>query len=130
MKTNKRGRRQAKRLLSLCRLDSILDEDRTREVVQRVIAARRRDCATILADFLRLVRLDLRQHVADVESASSLAADLQSSIQASLLRRYGPGLNTTFTLRSSLIGGMRIQVGSDVYDGSVLARLAAFEKSF
>jgi F0F1-type ATP synthase delta subunit len=29
-----------------------------------------------------------------------------------------------------LIGGMRIQVGSDVYDGSVLARLAALEKSF
>jgi F0F1-type ATP synthase delta subunit len=29
-----------------------------------------------------------------------------------------------------LIGGMRIQVGSDVYDGSVLARLAAFEKRF
>jgi F-type H+-transporting ATPase subunit delta len=130
MKSNKRAKRQAKQLLSLCRVGSLLDEDRTRQVVQRVIATRRRDCPAILAYFLRLVRLDLAQHAANVESASPLAADVQSAIQASLLRRYGPGLNTTFALRPSLIGGVRIQVGSDVYDGSVLARLTAFEKSF
>jgi F-type H+-transporting ATPase subunit delta len=130
MKSNKRAKRQAKQLLSLCHVEGRLDEDRTRQVVQRVIATGRRDGPAILAYLLRLVRLDLAQHAANVESASPLAADLQSSIQASLLRRYGPGLNTTFALRPSLIGGMRIQVGSDVYNGTVLARLAAFEKSF
>jgi F-type H+-transporting ATPase subunit delta len=130
MKSNKRAKRQAKQLLSLCHVEGRLDEDRTRQVVQRVIATGRRDGPAILAYLLRLVRLDLAQYAANVESASPLAADLQSSIQASLLRRYGPGLNTTFALRPSLIGGMRIQVGSDVYNGTVLARLAAFEKSF
>ena len=130
MKTNKRVKRQAKQLFSLCHVEGLLDEDRTRQVVQRVIATGRRDCPAILAYLLRLVRLDLAQHVANVESALPLAADLQSSIQASLLRQYGPGLKTTFSLRPSLIGGMRIQVGSDVYDGSVLGRLAALEKSF
>jgi F0F1-type ATP synthase delta subunit len=29
-----------------------------------------------------------------------------------------------------LIGGVRIQVGADVYDGSILARLATLERSF
>jgi F0F1-type ATP synthase delta subunit len=29
-----------------------------------------------------------------------------------------------------LIGGVRIQVGSDVYDGSILAGLVALENSF
>ena len=130
MKSNKRAKRQAKQLFSFCRVGSLLDEDRTRQVVQRVIASGRRDCPAILAYFLRLVRLDLAQHAANIESASPLAANLQSSIQASLLRHYGPGLNMTFNLRPSLIGGMRIQVGSDVYDGSILARLTAFEKGF
>src|SRR5215470_5519204 len=130
MKSNKRAKRQAKQLFSLCHVEGLLDEDRTRQVVQRVIATGRRNCPAILAYLLRLVRLDLAQHVANVESASPLAPDLQSSIQASLLRQYGPGLKTTFSLRPSLIGGMRIQVGSDVYDGSVLGRLAALEKSF
>jgi F-type H+-transporting ATPase subunit delta len=130
MKSNKRAKRQAKQLLSLCHVEGLLDEDRTRQVVQRVIATGRRDCPAILAHFLRLVRLDLARHAANIESASPLAANLQSSIQASLLRRYGSGLNMTFTLRPSLIGGMRIQVGSDVYDDSVLARLTAFGKGF
>ena len=130
MKSNKRARRQAKRLLGLCRVDSLLDEDRIRQVVEHVIAAGRRDRAVILTHFLRLVRLERAQHAANVESASLLPANLQSAIHASLLRRYGPELNTTFTLRPSLIGGVRIQVGSDVYDGSVLARLTAFGKNF
>jgi F0F1-type ATP synthase delta subunit len=29
-----------------------------------------------------------------------------------------------------LIGGLRIRVGSDVYDGSIQARLKALEESF
>jgi F-type H+-transporting ATPase subunit delta len=130
MKSNRRAKRLAKQLLCICHVEGLLDEDRTRQVVKRVIASGRRDCPAILAHFLRLVRLDLAQHAANVESAGPLSAGLQSAIQASLLRRYGSGLNMTFTLRPSLIGGVRIQVGSDVYDGSVLARLTAFEKGF
>jgi F-type H+-transporting ATPase subunit delta len=59
-----------------------------------------------------------------------LPPDLQAGIEAGLKRRYGPGLSTAFAHRPALIGGMRIQVGSDVYDGSVRAGLAALEKSF
>jgi F-type H+-transporting ATPase subunit delta len=43
---------------------------------------------------------------------------------------YGPRLVTTFAESPALIGGMRIRVGSDVYDGSVKAGLTALEKSF
>ena len=59
-----------------------------------------------------------------------MPADLQAAIEAGLTRRYGPGLTTAFADRPALIGGMRIQVGSDVYDGSVRAGLAALEKEF
>ena len=130
MKRNQRAKRLSKQLLTLCRVGGLLDEDRARAVVQRVIATGRRDRPAILTEVLRLVRLDLAQHTAKVESASLLPADLQSAIQASLLQRYGPGLNTTFAVCSSLIGGMRIQVGSDLYDSSVLSRLTALEKTF
>jgi len=43
---------------------------------------------------------------------------------------YGPGLNISFSQNATLIGGMRVKVGSDVYDGSVQARLAALQESF
>jgi len=130
MKSAKQAKREAKQLYRLCLVNALLDEDRTRQVAQRLGAARYRYCPAILAHFLRLVKLDRARHTAKIESATPLPADLQAAVQASLIRRYGPGLTTAFAHRPSLIGGIRIQAGSDVYDGSVLARLAALETSF
>ena len=59
-----------------------------------------------------------------------LPADLQVSVQAELTKVYGPGITASFAENPALIGGLRIQVGSDVYDGSVRGRLAALERSF
>ena len=130
MRANKQAKREARQLFRLCFVDSLVDENRVRQVAQSVVAARRRNYRDILALFLRLVRLDRARHTANIESATPLSAELQAATQTSLTRLYGPGLATSFTCRPSLIGGMRIQVGSDVYDGSVLAGLAALEKSF
>jgi F-type H+-transporting ATPase subunit delta len=130
MKINRRAKREAKQLVRLCLVNGLLDENRVRHVVQRVAAAGQRDCPAILSHFRRLVKLDLARHTATIESATPLPADLQAAIQSGLTRRYGPGLTTAFAHRPALIGGMRIQVGSDVYDGSVRAGLAALESSF
>ena len=75
----------------------------------------------------RLVRLDRDGHRAIVESATPLPDDLRIDVQAGLARAYGQGLDTSFEVNPRLIGGMRIRVGSDVYDASVRARLAALE---
>jgi F-type H+-transporting ATPase subunit delta len=130
MKINRRAKREAKQLVRLCLVNGLLDENRVRHVVQRVAAAGQRDCPAILSHFRRLVKLDLARHTATIESATPLPEDLQAAIEAGLSRRYGPGLTTAFAERPALIGGMRIQVGSDVYDGSVRAGLAALEKRF
>jgi F-type H+-transporting ATPase subunit delta len=127
---NKRARREAKQLFRMCLVDSSLDEDRVRQVVQQVSATGRRNSRAILTHLLRLVRLDHDQHTARIESATPLSAELQAATRASLTRLYGPGLATVFSDRPSLIGGMRIQIGSDVYDGTVQAGLAALEKCF
>jgi len=50
--------------------------------------------------------------------------------QADIERAYGPGLAMWFVLNPDLIGGMRVQVGSDVYDGSVQAGIAELKKRF
>jgi len=130
MKINKRAKREAKQLFRFCLVNGLLDENRVRNVVQDVIAAGRRDCPAILSHFRRLLRLEIAGRTATVESAAPLPPDLQAGIEAGLKRRYGPGLSTAFAQRPALIGGMRIQVGSDVYDGSVRGGLEALEKSF
>ena len=98
--------------------------------MQKVLEAKRRGGLTLLSHFQRLVKLELSRHTAEVESATSLPAALQASILSNLDRLYGPGMSISFVLNPGLIGGMRIQAGSDVYDGSVRAGLASLERSF
>ena len=130
MKTIKQGRRDAKRLFRLCLVDGRLDEKRARLVAKKILESRRRGSLMILSRFLHLVKLDRDGHTAKVESAIPLPADLQADIHAGLARRYGPGIAAQFTQNPALIGGTRIRVGSDVYDGSVRGELEVLEKSF
>ena len=104
--------------------------NRARQVVQRVIESKPRGYLGILSHFERLVKLDIDRRTAKIESATPLAADLQTRVQSGLERLYGAGLNISFAQNPALIGGLRIKVGSDVYDGSVPARLAALQESF
>jgi F-type H+-transporting ATPase subunit delta len=43
---------------------------------------------------------------------------------------YGDSVNIVFGQNPALLGGLRIQVGSDLYDGSVKTRLNKLEESF
>lgn len=117
-------------MFRFCLVNGRLDEDRVRQVVERVIAGKHRGYLLLLAHFQRLVKLDCAQHRAEVESAMPLPPDLQTTVQADLEGLYGKGINILFAHRPELIGGMRVKVGSDVYDGSVRSELAALERRF
>ena len=130
MKLSKQARREGKELFRSCFNNGSLDENRVRQAVQKVIAIKPRGYVAILSHFHRLVRLELARRTAQIESAAPLPAELQASVQSSLAQTYGPGLHLSFGQNPALVGGMRIKVGSDVYDGSIRARLAALEESF
>jgi F-type H+-transporting ATPase subunit delta len=130
MRTKDQIRRAAKQLYRSCLVDGLLDERRVHQAVQLVIDYKRRGSMELLSRFQRLIRLDREAHTANVETAVPLAADLKTSIQARLTDLYGPGIDARFTLRPALIGGMRIKVGSDVFDGSVRSGLELLEKGF
>jgi F-type H+-transporting ATPase subunit delta len=130
MKRTKQARRDAKQLFRLCLANGLLNEERVRQVVQRLIETKYRNRFNVLSEFRRFVELDCTRHTAVVESATPLPPGIEAIVQAGLSRMYGPGLKSSFTRSSALIGGMRIKVASDVYDGSVHARLAALEARF
>ena len=129
MKISKQARRDAKQLFNVCRVNSVLDEGRVRQTVSAVIAKKPRGFMAILSHFQRLVKLDIEHRSARVESAVLASEALQQSVKTNLAQRYGQGLNVTFAVNPELIGGLRVQVGSDVFDGSVKARLAELEAS-
>ncbi len=130
MKISKQARREAKQLFKSCIVDGLLDENRARQAVQQLLELKPRGYLAILSHFGRLVKLDVERRTAKVESAVPLPPEIQSKVQAGLTRHYGQGLTISFTQNPALIGGLRIKVGSDVYDGSVQARLNALQESF
>src|SRR5512143_3123192 len=130
MKTTRRARRAARRLYRACLVEGLLDDGRARQVADRVAGARRRGSLPILAHFRRLVHLDRDRHRAVVESALPLPEDLRTSVVRGVAHAYGPGVSTSFAQNPGLIGGMRVKVGSDVYDGSVRAALSTLEQAF
>lgn len=127
MKLSKQARRDGKALFHACCVNGVLDENRVREAVARVIAQKPRGYLATLSYFQRLVKLDLDRRTARVENAVETAPEQRAAIAASLQQRYGPALNLTYETNPALIGGLRVRVGSDVYDGSVAGRLAALQ---
>ncbi len=130
MKISKQARRDAKTLFTTCKVGGLLDESRVRQTVTAVIGQKPRGYVGILSHFQRLVKLDIERRSARIESATQLSEALAASVKANLAARYGQGLNVTFAVNKDLIGGLRVKVGSDVFDGSVKARLAELESSF
>jgi F-type H+-transporting ATPase subunit delta len=130
MRRIRQAKRDAKELFRLCCVDGFLDSKRALQVVERIGASKNRNRLNVLMHFRRLVKLDFMRRLAVVESAAPVPPEMRATLLSRLERQYGPGLTVNFADNPALIGGMRIQVGSDVYDGSIRTRLAALESTF
>jgi F-type H+-transporting ATPase subunit delta len=130
MRIPRKAQREAKRLFRGCVVDGVLDPERTRMLVRRVVEAKPRGYLPILVRLERLVRLELQRREASVQSAVPLAAAFEAGVREKLTRLYGAGLNFVFAQNPELLGGLRVQVGSDVYDGTVRARLDRLNELF
>jgi F-type H+-transporting ATPase subunit delta len=77
-----------------------------------------RTAASIVADQAGLA-------VATVTSATPIAEAQLSRLQKGLASSYGRELKINLVVDPSLIGGVRVQVGDDIIDGSVSSKLTA-----
>jgi len=130
MKGNKQSRRGAKQLFKSCQVDGQLAEERVRQAVALVIEKKPRGYFGILQELQRLVKLDVSSRSARVESAVALTDAQQQNIRESLGRLKAGEVTVEFAENADLIGGMRVKIGDDVFDGSVKTRLATLSESF
>ena len=130
MKGSKQSRRDAKQLFQSCQVDGALDEARVRQAVALLIEKKPRGYFGTLQELQRLVKLDVNNRSARVESAVALSEAQQQEVRASLGRLKGADVKLEFAENADLIGGMRVKLGDDVYDGSVKTRLSRLAESF
>ena len=130
MKGTKQTRREAKQLFKTCQIEGQLDADRVRTAVRVLIEQKPRGYFGILQHLHRLVKLDEASRTARVESAVALGQAQQQEIRDSLNRLKGDQVAVEFAENPGLIGGMRVKLGDDVFDGSVKTRLANLSETF
>src|ERR1700744_4763513 len=128
MKISKQAQRDARQLFRNCQVNGLLDEGRVRQTLALLAEKKPRGYVGILERLHRLVKLDTEQRAASVESAVPLTPEQRIQLTSQLGGQYGAGLSVVFKETPALIGGLRIQVGSDLYDGSVKTRLEKLEQ--
>ena len=123
MKINKETRQLARGLLRSSFVDGRLDSARVASLVKSLIEKKPRHFIQVIEAYKRLLRLEVEKRTATIETATELSPDSGAQIVANLKRKYGSDLAANFVVNKDLLGGMRIRVGSDVWDSSVRNRL-------
>ncbi len=128
MKIPKQARRLSRELFRASLTNGRPDEQKIRAVLAAVAKHAPRYGVDVLRDYSTKLRLLIESRHAIIESAADLDAAESASIIAELRSKYGADLTTEFKTNPDLIGGLRVRVGSDVWDGSIrekLSRLAS-----
>ncbi len=123
MKVSKESRRLARELYRGSFTERRLDPAKVMGVVKSVAEAKPRHYQTVLTEYQRLVRLEAQKHHAVIESAEPLDPETARRTVADLRARYGADLSAEFQVEPKLLGGLRVKIGSDVWDGSIRNRL-------
>lgn len=123
MKVSKDALRTARQFLRLTLRNGNVDQAAAKSIVDKVIADKPRNYLGILTAYHRLLRLELEKRHAIVDSAKELSAEEQGKVTADLQSRYGSDVTAEFRTVPELLGGIRIKLGSTVWDGSVKSRL-------
>jgi len=128
MKINKEIRQLSREMLRACFTDGQLDPGRIKSLVDSLIEKRPRHYIDVLKNYRRLLRLEVEKRRARIETASEVDPVTSSELVTNLRKKYGSDLTTEFVVNPELLGGMRIRVGSDVWDGTVRNRLERLQQ--
>ena len=128
MKINKEIRQLSREMIRASFTDGQLDPGRISSVIDSVTARKPRNYIDVLKNYRRLLRLEVEKRRARIETASEMDPATQSEVVSNLKKKYGSDLTPEFVINPELLGGMRIRVGSDVWDGSVRNRLERLQQ--
>jgi F-type H+-transporting ATPase subunit delta len=77
----------------------------------------------VIAGYLSIISTRREQLSATVTSAIELDADQSRRLVAALTRIYGKPVHLKVVIDPAIVGGIRVQIGDEVVDGTVLRKL-------
>ena len=128
MRINKEIRQLSRQMLRASFADGELDRGKIASLVQSLVTKRPRHFMDVLQYYKRLLRLEIEKRHARIESATQLTPQAAADIVARLKKKYGEDLSSEFVVDPTLLGGVRVRVGSDVWDGTLRNRLERLQQ--
>ncbi|NKX54562.1 F0F1 ATP synthase subunit delta [Arthrobacter mobilis] len=95
---------------------------------QAVSAPRGHKPAALVRRFVELVAMRQQRWIANVSVTRPLTQEQIRRLQAGLNAFYGRELRININVDPSLVGGVRVQVGDEIVDSSVVTRLAELRR--
>ena len=129
MKASKVATSTARRIFRLCSENGQMNEAHLRTAIDKLSTEKPRDYRGILQVLRRLVQAEVASKQVTVESATVLNPNTAEQLATSLRQQYGQDLVFDFKTDPELLGGLKVRVGNDVFDGSVKSRLERLANS-
>lgn len=121
---NKQVQQLARQLFKMSVIDGELSVDRVTGVLQYVEKHRPAHSLALLKVYQRLVAAEIARGQAVVEHAGAINDSILAGITAVMTARYRRRVASVSRRNDSLLAGLRVRVGDDVFESSVASQLA------
>lgn len=129
MRASKQSQQFARQLFRLSLADSQISAERVGGVLACLEKHPPRQPLAVLKHYHRLVAAQLAKNRALVEHAGAIHDEILRAIESALMRKYQRPITAAAQPNPGLIAGLRIRIGDDVYESSIVSQLAALAPS-
>ena len=129
MAADKQTKKLAKQLFKLSLVDGQVSPAQVEGVLGWVERHAPRRTLALLKTYHHYVATELAKSRAVVEHAGPVGATTLQQIEAAMTKKYRRPVTATAQANPKLLAGLRVRVGSDVYESSVAGQLAALSAS-
>ena len=104
--------------------------DSTIVLAKRAVAARERTFAQTIEGYVTLAAAQKNRVVATVRVANSLTEDQRDRLVAALTNQIGRQVTIQEVIDPDILGGVRVELGDEVFEGTVSGRLEEARRLF
>ena len=124
MAADKQTKLLAKQLFKLSVVNGVVSPEQVSGVLGWVEKTSPRRPVAVLKAYHHRIAIELAKSRAEVEHAGPINDATLKSIEAAMTKKYQRPVTASAKANPKLLAGLRIRVGSDVYESSVAGQLA------
>ncbi len=124
MAADKQTKLLAKQLFKLSVVNGVVSPEQVAGVLGWVEKHSPRRPVALLKAYHHRIAIELAKSRAEVEHAGPINDTTLQSIEAAMTKKYQRPVTASAKANPALLAGLRIRVGSDVYESSVAGQLA------